>query len=58
MEELKAAELTWGTAARTAQDRGNWRDLVRALCYTLAALVSRVVVLTQLRKDEVPPEYH
>lgn len=33
-EELKNAGLTWGTAARKAQDRGVWRDLVRALCAT------------------------
>ena len=25
--ELKTAGLTWGTAARSAQDRENWRDL-------------------------------
>ena len=33
-EELKAAGLTCGTAARRAQDRGVGRDLVRALCAT------------------------
>ena len=33
-EELTAAGVTWGTAARRAQDRGVWRDLVRALCAT------------------------
>ena len=33
-EELKAAGLTCGTAARKAQDRGVWRDLVRALWAT------------------------
>ena len=36
--KLKAAGLTWGTAARKAQgrvqDRGVWRDLVRTLCAT------------------------
>ena len=32
--ELEAAGLTGDTAARRAQDRGNWRDLVRALCVT------------------------
>ena len=29
-EELKVAGLTWGTAARRAQDRGVWRDLVHS----------------------------
>ena len=33
-EELKAAGLTWRTAARRSQDRGVWRDLVRAFCAT------------------------
>ena len=33
-EELKAAGLTWGTAARRALDRVVWRGLMRALCAT------------------------
>ncbi|MGH0152553.1 UNVERIFIED_CONTAM: hypothetical protein FKN15_026102 [Acipenser sinensis] len=33
-KELKAARLTWGTAAKKGQDRGIWRSLVRALCAT------------------------
>ena len=33
--ELKAARLTWDTALRRAQDRGNWPDHVQTLHVTL-----------------------
>ena len=33
-DRRKTAGLTWGTVARSARDRGNSRELVRALCAT------------------------
>src|SRR5579871_6002493 len=33
-EELCCASLTWDTARRVAQDRGSWKDLVKASCAT------------------------
>ena len=34
LEEMKSVVLGLGSAARLAQDRAIWRDLVEALCAT------------------------